>query len=68
MAAKTLDADRRPALGFGLSIRYLKLFDTITSSSGRRSVSLIDSMEIVADGSIESHFPASPALSYRDGN
>ena len=29
---------------------------------------LFDSMEIVADGSIEPHFPASPALSYRDGN
>jgi hypothetical protein len=29
---------------------------------------LFDSMEIVADGSIEPHFPASPALSYRDDN
>ena len=29
---------------------------------------LFDCMEIVADGSIEPHFPASSALSYRDGN
>jgi hypothetical protein len=28
---------------------------------------LLDSLKIIADGSIESHFPVSTALSYRDG-
>jgi hypothetical protein len=29
---------------------------------------LLDSVKIIADGSIEAHFPVSAALGYRDGD